>query len=82
MHDQNPREGLSSTEFASLRQIAKGLGHDIPAQHRDVLLAVGLAQFDYVGRLTLTEVGARRFEPPSPPARRRPARPAPRAAGD
>jgi hypothetical protein len=59
---RNPNAILSPTEFASLRRVANGLGNNIPVEHKDVLLAMGLVQFDDLGRLALTETGARRFE--------------------
>ena len=57
----SPSTALSPGEFASLRRVAKGLGHTISDENKKALLAMGLA-FDGIEGLEATELGRRRVE--------------------
>jgi hypothetical protein len=57
----SPSTALNPAEYASLRRVAKGLGHTISNENKITLLAMGLA-FDGIEGLEATELGRRRVE--------------------
>ena len=57
----SPSTALSPGEYASLRRVAKGLGHTISNENKMALLAMGLA-LDGIDGVEVTELGRRRVE--------------------
>lgn len=59
---RNANATLSPAEFAALRRVAIGAATAVSAEHRAVLLGMGLIQSAGLDGLVLTELGRRRLQ--------------------
>ena len=62
LHRHKVEEDLSPAETLSFHRIAYGVARAIPVGHRAMLIDMGLAHFDDLGILVLTEAGWQRYE--------------------